>query len=418
MSRRQCQRGYNLVEIGIILAVIGLLLGASLIPLTRLAQQDKSRAEKTQLQVLQDAVIGYALTHNTRALRLEITGSAATYASPYVFTLPAGRPYLPCPDADGDGYEDRSRMDTLGVLSASAVTITISGALSTTNPLFSLGNCLMNRGILPWKTLGVPAADEWGNRYTYQVDDVFSNALVGFNQDTVADSFDTRIPIDPGASGVTVFSYAERPPSGAVIITATLSGTQRLFNSQRQPFVICDADNNPFCAGNPTTLNLKAGIVATVAYQASRRSYTSGDVTESAVYAIISHGENGNGAVNHIKNPAVNIMRCNPPIYSSSASPSQVTLPASYLNEAHNFPFPNTAAIPAALRYCPGILVNSNPVPDTMLVAGAWEKIVGGSGEREFDDLLVWSMRKEVFQPLIQAKKLPAADMPVLYLPR
>ena len=408
------QRGYNLVEIGIILAVVGLLLGASLIPLTQLTRQDKIRAEKTQLQAMQHAVIGYALTHKTYARQVELTGSL-TGDSPYVFTLPAGRPYLPCPDVDGDGYEDRGQGGRLGLLSAQPRRLTISASSSAANPLLSLGNCLLSRGILPWKTLGVPPADEWGNRYTYQVDDAFSNALVGFNQDTVADNFDIRIPINPGAAG-DVFSYARRPPIGTVVITATLSGTAYAFNSQRAPFVICDGDDSQSCAGNLLDLPLEAGIVATATVQASRRVYQPDDIVESPVYAIVSHGHNGNGAVNHIKQTVAQVMRCNPPIYQTT---SPAVLSSVYLNEAHNFPFPRPAAISPAIANCPEVqfATPAYTVPDTRLVAGARVRI-DGSDASEYDDLLVWSMPDEVFQPLIQAKTLPAADMPVLYLPR
>ena len=57
-----------------------------------------------RLEATRDAIVGYALRHRTRerVVKFEDDWSEAEWS----FRLPKGRPYLPCPDWDGDGFED------------------------------------------------------------------------------------------------------------------------------------------------------------------------------------------------------------------------------------------------------------------------------------------------------------------------
>lgn len=112
--------GFTLVELAVVVAILGLVLGAFLAPLR--AQIDAARireAERT-LDEIREALIGYAITRGA----------------------------LPCPDQVSDG---------------------IDGAA----PAACAGTAL--EGILPYQTLGVPRADPWGRLYGYRVTQEFSH---------------------------------------------------------------------------------------------------------------------------------------------------------------------------------------------------------------------------------------------------
>ncbi|OIO82941.1 MAG: hypothetical protein AUJ88_00860 [Gallionellaceae bacterium CG1_02_56_997] len=126
--------GFTLVEMAIVLALIGLILGTGLTLLS--AQQEQRKIEETNalLSDAREALIGFAIS------------------SPV-------HPYLPCPDKTtaagagtaNDGLEDR-----------------IAGA------------CVTQEGNLPWVTLGMsPQTDSWINRLRYRVSATFSNSTTG-----------------------------------------------------------------------------------------------------------------------------------------------------------------------------------------------------------------------------------------------
>ena len=142
------KNGFTLVEMAIVLALIGLILGTGLTLLS--AQQDQRRVEdtKARLEDAREALIGYALT------------STATDS----------RPYLPCPDRTtgsaglnlpNDGVEDRTA-----------------------------GACDVPEGNLPWVTLGMtPPTDAWSNRLRYRVAPLFSNSSTGMQLTSIGDIF-------------------------------------------------------------------------------------------------------------------------------------------------------------------------------------------------------------------------------------
>lgn len=123
------ERGFTLAEMAIVLFIIALLAGMMIVPLTAQIDQRNSGDAKRTLADLREALVGYAASH------------------------PAidGKPYLPCPDTDNDGAENRA------------------GA-----------NCASPEGNVPWATLGVAESDPWNNRFRYRVHAGFSNSSVGF----------------------------------------------------------------------------------------------------------------------------------------------------------------------------------------------------------------------------------------------
>lgn len=123
------QRGFTLIELAIVMFIVSLLIGGMLLPLS--AQQDlryNGEAEKA-LGEIREALIGFAASHSATD----------------------GKPYLPCPDTDDNGLENRA------------------------------GNaCTAQEGRIPWVDLGLGRIDPWGNRFRYRVTPAFSNNATGF----------------------------------------------------------------------------------------------------------------------------------------------------------------------------------------------------------------------------------------------
>ncbi len=106
--------GFTLVELAVVLAIFGLLLGILVIPLgTQVDQQRYAEAER-QLKGVHEALLGFAIAN--------------------------GR--LPCP---------------------------ANGALASGTENKPGATCGAAEGVVPWADLGVPELDPWGRRLTYRV---------------------------------------------------------------------------------------------------------------------------------------------------------------------------------------------------------------------------------------------------------
>jgi prepilin-type N-terminal cleavage/methylation domain-containing protein len=123
------QRGFTLTEMAVVLVIVALLIGSMILPLS--AQQDMRYTEDTRrlMAEVSEALYGYAASH--------AAGN--------------GKPFLPCPDTDGNGTENR------------------------------VGNaCANQEGGLPWADLGLGRQDAWGNPLRYRVTAAFSSSATGF----------------------------------------------------------------------------------------------------------------------------------------------------------------------------------------------------------------------------------------------
>jgi len=123
------QRGFSLIELAIVLVIVTLLIGGLAVPLSAQIQARRIAETNKTLEDAREAIIGFSRTRG-------------------------GKLYLPCPDTDGDGVENRTA-----------------------------GNCDAQVGALPWITLGTGEQDAWGNRLRYEVDPAFS-IKTGFVQST------------------------------------------------------------------------------------------------------------------------------------------------------------------------------------------------------------------------------------------
>lgn len=130
--------GFTLVELAVVVAVVALLLGTLLVPLTtQVAQRNISQTQK-QLDEIREAVLGYAIVN--------------------------GR--LPRPaTSETDGNERATCADAR--------------------------DCT---GFLPWATLGLPRADVWGKLFRYSVVPQYANATFDFATSATLKTVQTHIP--------------------------------------------------------------------------------------------------------------------------------------------------------------------------------------------------------------------------------
>src|SRR5260221_10384593 len=121
--------GFTLVEPAVALAIIGLLLGMLIVPLGTQVDQQRIGDTQRQLDLIREAVIGFAVAN--------------------------GR--LPCP--------------------ATPTTPNTTAGAGTENRVGTA--CGIVEGVLPWATLGLPETDSWNNRFTYRVTLSFADDPVG-----------------------------------------------------------------------------------------------------------------------------------------------------------------------------------------------------------------------------------------------
>ena len=439
------QRGFTLIELAIALTVVGLVLGASLIPLRALEEARQLQDERRRLETVRDAIVGYALRHRTRARDIWFKRLTPSGFEPVgEFHLPVGRPYLPCPDSDGDGFEDRRGFDQ-GVDSepgsveqyigdnnfllgneflrgrGRALFFGFRGDLDLGAVIIAVpphGECTVSRGTVPWRTLGVAPSDGWGNRHTYFVDPVFSNAMFGFDRQTIADASDPRVPSAPEFGTARHGSYfSDAAPS---------------FRTNGCPAVICDGgrtrtltregtglgcatawrDFRPICQAFSSDLILKAGAVAraTITVPPGAKPFWAGEVTDGLPFVLVSHGPNGRFAVNHwatLTDPVDQNRRPGEMRNICNSVGERADLPSSF-DELRT---PITAERALALAH---EAMNGNRyslVPDEgcnvrggmregpalsfHLSFFVWEP-PGVSRRGEFDDLLLWMTREEL----------------------
>lgn len=133
--------GFTLTELAVVLAIVALLMGGMLVPMS--GQQDMRNRQETAkaLAAAQESLIGFAL----------INGRLPCPAVPTLATGTGGI----CPNGG-----------------AAAV----AGCEATTGSGTTLA-CAGESGVLPWATLGLPESDAWGHRYSYRVTALFARGV-------------------------------------------------------------------------------------------------------------------------------------------------------------------------------------------------------------------------------------------------
>ena len=328
---RFAARGYTIVEISIVLVVAGLMLSGAIASFDRWSRYEQARTTRDTIDLVKKAIVQYAARNRTAPREITIRSEILSVTVQASWNMPPSRPYLPCPDIDGDGIEDRVEIENADLL---ALTVHIRGVGDDPDPDNANGNlfyghglCRSQRGFLPWRTLRAPAADAWGGLFSYYVDSIFSHSLVGFNQDDHADQFDTRRPLDVFGDNNTSESEADQvcDPRGVYCPQYRereefiRTGTGGATNADQLPALVCDFGPCSPARKKNDALALSssggAGAVATVdLYPFSEgewgirilRRLEEDMIYEAPAFVVISHGANGYGAV-AVANTQINI---------------------------------------------------------------------------------------------------------------
>ncbi len=166
-------RGFTLIEMAITAAVLALLIGTLLIPLATQIERKQIADTQQTLEDIKEALIGFAL------------------AQP--------QPRLPCPHQPGWTPAGTEAVDVSGQCVG-----------CTGPPITSF------EGMVPWATLGIGAADAWGNRYRYRV--MCSYAARTPATLDLATTADLRVCSDAACTQLLTVTTAQNAP-GAVILS-------------------------------------------------------------------------------------------------------------------------------------------------------------------------------------------------------
>ena len=130
-NRFDTQSGFSLVEMAVVLAIVGLVIGGLMVPLSAQMDLRNYNETKQKLAVMNEAIIG--------------------------FTFLKGR--LPCPTTQ----------------------------LDSAQPDYGLEDCsFSSEGYVPWRTLGLSAVDAWGQYWRYRVDSNFYTSTASFSNNVLA----------------------------------------------------------------------------------------------------------------------------------------------------------------------------------------------------------------------------------------
>ena len=161
-ARRSYGCGFTLVELAVVVAVIALLLGSLLVPLTTQVEQRNVAQTDKQLEEIRQALIGFAMVNG----RLPRPANSAT-----------------------DGAEK---------------TLACATELDCT-------------GYLPWAALGVNKSDAWGKLFRYSVSREFANA--SFTLSTTAANPKVIVTRDSSGTQVSLTSTTINPTVVAIVMS-------------------------------------------------------------------------------------------------------------------------------------------------------------------------------------------------------
>lgn len=296
-SLREC-RGFTLAELAIALVIVALLLASALIPLSAQIELKSVADTKKTMDQIQESLLGFAIAN--------------------------GR--LPCP-ADGS----------------------IADGASTAGQ--EIANCdnsaatKLSYGVVPWATLGVPATDAWGRRFSYRVAPVFADSIGTTFTTTAISDFNSRSSLSSAAQATTC--------------TPSPTPTQ-------SSIALC------------TVGNLSV-------YTRSDSTRTASSVATFVAAVVISHGKNGYGA----RTPAGTV-------FSAPASGTD-----EYQNADGGHPSAFGSTSPTTF-----VFMSRNPSPAPPATATCNETSTS-SYPCEFDDIVAWIHPALLVSRMLTAGKLP-----------
>ena len=386
------KRGFTLVELAIAMVVLGLLVSVALGPMRERLRNADIRETNETLVAASEAVVAYAIRHNTVERGLDFNGNQ---------TIPVGRPYLPCPDTDGDGMEDRKDDDGRFQLEPSLLADEITGGPDLVN-----GECERNKGLLPWRTIGGPESDKWGTHLTYRVDPNFSHAGLGFDQRTRAETMDSLDFIQRDGNP---FEYQKRgvvdAPSVICLTHDCMVGAAaKIALGYTQP--TGDEDRGTFLA------DLKIGLVVIDPLGTPTKKFESGDIMDAPAFVILSHGRNQFGGVladSDPGGPPDNVKRCVP--MDDDDDPHELQNAFYYFDAADPHPLANP--VNGSECYTRMVLPPLSPLSEAVFVdrppaAGF------ADGARTMDDIVTWMSPNRLSRRLMEAGVFPADELEFL----
>lgn len=289
---RRPSRGYTIVEVAIIMAVVGIMVSGVLVPLGARFESRTYEASAAQMRAALDGIVGYAIRNRTPGALIRYAdfnnAADASTLSFYGYRqahIPPGRPYLPCPSVVDDGTEDRRPLVIAG-LATHSVEYDITGErrfmirdlpaaisymrepdLDGAGNRLPLGYCETHTGFLPWRTLGLQSGtDGFGNPIGYAVDEAFSTGAFGFDQTTRATQLRTlaemniiyEAGMNPASALRNAAYHGNRPSTPIMVCTALLSASTPCSGYLRD----INHTNNPNTSIIPYAYNsLPGGIV-------------------------------------------------------------------------------------------------------------------------------------------------------------
>lgn len=126
-------KGFSLVEISIVLAVLGLLLAGVITSASQFIENSRISKTRSELKAIREAIIGYSIVKGRLPCPAEVVCVNNRYET--------------------DGEEQNS------------------GAASCGSSITEVW------GVVPFRTLGVEAKDVWGNYYMYRISENFGNSI-------------------------------------------------------------------------------------------------------------------------------------------------------------------------------------------------------------------------------------------------
>ena len=429
---RKGQRGYSIVELAIVLAVVGLLLGGAILPIGRQLEARAYKGTSEQIAEAIDAVVGYGITRRSPGVNvfyMNLGGSAVPPLDQMSFygyrtvRVPEGRPYLPCPDTDGDGLEDRNPVyipaaaDPPGLRSGtedrfayrtgtgnsrSEFADSFAKGSNVSNDDLALGVCVSQHGRLPWATLGVRKTDRWGHELTYIVNPMFSTAAYGFDQDTRAMIF---IPFYETAALV-------YPPNLPISDSYAKRGDAALVQT---PMIVCEVsaarpctpDNNLDLSSMNPTLTVRLSDDYGKYMADFLRNANIREVTDGLPFTIISHGPHCTSQVGfttfeaEVDNNRYGNVCPGAPLIVTRFQDSSTSLNGTYSTTSTDSLFAPYNFVYATQRV---------PMNDWDPTPSAFNDLNNVPDNRIFDDLVGWLTRRELRERMQDAGVFPLPE--------
>ena len=401
-------RGYTLVEAAIVLTAFLLLVGGMAWPVAQRIRIDQDASERAYMEAMKEAVVAYAMRNRTLGGTMEVDFTAVVPGLEVNVNIPSGRPYLPCPDTDGDGLENRVSDKVSAVMEVDVGTTQYQLDV----PKNEFGMCTSDRGLFPWRTLGTKPYDYWGRNYDYHVHRLLASPFFGFDETSGAAPYMSLLAIsaenekclsgDVLPGNLPGNSLGLRSPTN--LISKGGLGYAALELADFAPTVVGRVKNHSSTPGMEFyAVEANKSFYASFLQDSRRLANGSGDrvnvfrhcwvpnsvshVIGGVAFAIVSHGRNGYGGVR----------------YDNARTPGVITT-----SDCLKFPSAGASTFHGEKLNGDCQVSSLNTVNSTNYHLLAYDSAAPPTGVNvEFDDLVVWMMPRQLFSELAKEGAMP-----------